>query len=184
MADDNNINEQGAQTPSSAPETPATPETAAAPAAPETPAAPVAAEAPAAAYSAPQPAASQMPPIPQPQATQQMPPQPSYQAPAPQPQPFYPPAPLMHLTGGMKFGWFVVGALLGIPGILVAWLTSADKLPQVKSETIKWSVIGCVVWIVLGFIFSMMIGGLITAAIAGAVGSMDPSYYSYGHGTW
>ena len=63
------------------------------------------------------------------------------------PQPVYPPAPLMQLTGGMKFGWLVVGALLGIPGIIIAWLANADKVAQVKSDALKFSIIGFVIWI-------------------------------------
>lgn len=93
-------------------------------------------------------------------------------------QPVYAPAPLTHLTGGMKFGWFVVGALVGIGGIVLAWLTNVDKIPSVKSEALKFSIIGFVVWIVLGIIMSMLIGGLITAALAGAMGSAG--YYDYG----
>ena len=78
----------------------------------------------------------------------------------PQPQPLYMPAPLMQLTGGMKFGWFVVGALMGIPGIVISWLVNVDKLPQVKSEALKWTIIGFVVWIVLGILISLAIGGI------------------------
>lgn len=112
-------------------------------------------------------------------------PQPAPQAqPAPQPaygqpyqQPMYAPAPLMQLTGGMKFGWLVVGALLGIPGIVIAWLTNADKAPQVKSDALKFAIIGFVIWIVLGIILSLAITGMVTAVVAGAVGSMGGGYH-------
>ena len=127
----------------------------------------------------PTPVAPEQPvPPAQPQApvATAMPPQQAYGTPQPQPQPAYLPAPLMRLTGGMKFGWFVVGALLGIGGIVLAWLTSVDKMPEVKSEALKWSIIGFAVWIVLGILMSLMIGGMITAMIAGAAGS-----YGYGH---
>lgn len=109
---------------------------------------------------------------------QQMPPQ---QPPMGQvPQPVYAPAPLTHLSGGMKFGWFVIGALLGIGGIVLSWLVNVDKIPQVKSDALKWSIIGFVVWIVLGIIFGILIVGSM-AAMMGAVGS-----YGYGgyHGSW
>ena len=112
-------------------------------------------------------------------------PQQPYQAPQPgyQPQPLYMPAPLMQLTGGMKFGWFVVGALMGIPGIVISWLVNVDKLPQVKSEALKWTIIGFVVWIVLGILISLAIGGMITALVAGAMGSAGYYGYDY-HGSW
>ena len=136
--------------------------------------------------AAPQPPATPpTEPLPQQQPSmgQQVPPaqpqpqQPMYGAPQPQPQAFYPPAPLMQLTGGMKFGWFVVGALMGIPGIVISWLVNVDKLPQVKSEALKWTIIGFVVWIVLGILISLAIGGMITALVAGAMGSAG--YYGY-----
>ena len=110
----------------------------------------------------------------QPPTGQQMP---------PQQQPMYMPAPLMQLTGGMKFGWFVVGALMGIPGIVISWLVNVDKLPQVKSEALKWTIIGFVVWIVLGILISLAIGGMITALVAGAMGSAGYYGYDY-HGSW
>lgn len=134
----------------------------------------------------PQPAPQAQPtPQPQPQPQQAVPPQPQ-PAPQPQPQPaygqpyqqpMYAPAPLMQLTGGMKFGWLVVGALLGIPGIVIAWLTNADKAPQVKSDALKFAIIGFVIWIVLGIILSLAITGMVTAVVAGAVGSMGGGYH-------
>lgn len=142
---------------------------------------------------APEPSAQPAPaPAPQSQPqTEQMPPQqqpPAYGAQqpmyTPQPQPVYPPAPLMQLTGGMKFAWLVVGALLGIPGIIISWLVNVDKMPQVKSDALKFAVIGFVIWIVLQVIFGMVIFGTISAAIYGMMGSMDyGSYGSYGHGS-
>ena len=129
------------------------------------------------------PAQPQQPPTGQQMPPQQQPyqaPQPGYQ---PQPQPMYMPAPLMQLTGGMKFGWFVVGALMGIPGIIIAWLVNVDKMPQVKSEALKWTIIGFVVWIVLGILISLAIGGMITALVAGAMGSAGYYGYDY-HGSW
>lgn len=143
---------------------------------------------------APQPPATPEPPTEpmpqqQPPMGQQVPPaQPAPQQPqpmpyaAPQPQPFYPPAPLMQLTGGMKFAWLVVGALMGIPGIIIAWLVNVDKMPQVKSDALKFAIIGFVIWIVLGFLIGLAIGGMMTALVAGA---MSYGGYDYGyHGTW
>lgn len=131
---------------------------------------------------APQP---QQPPMGQPVPPQPQPqPQPQYySAPQPQPQPFYPPAPLMQLTGGMKFAWLVVGALLGIPGIIIAWLVNVDKMPQVKSDALKFAIIGFVIWIVLQFILGMILFGMVSAAVYGVAGSMGGYDYGY-HGSW
>lgn len=143
--------------------------------------------------TAPQPPVASEPPTEpmpqQPPVSQQVPPaQPQPQQPvyaAPQPQAFYPPAPLMQLTGGMKFAWLVVGALLGIPGIIIAWLVNVDKMPQVKSDALKFSIIGMVIWLVLGFLMGLLITGMVTTMVAGAMGSMDLGSYSYGyHGSW
>lgn len=125
------------------------------------------------AYQQP-PMAQPVPPQPQPQ-----PQQPPMYAPQPQPQPVYAPAPLMQLTGGMKFAWLVIGALMGIPGIIIAWLVNVDKMPQVKSDALKFSIIGFVIWIVLGFLIGLMFAGMMATIVAGAT--------SYGHGyygTW
>ncbi len=124
--------------------------------------------------SAPQQAAASSPVPPQPAPASQQP-----YSEAHQQQPFYPsqpvvpPAPLAALTGGMKFGWFVIGALVGIPGIILAWLVNADKLPQVKNDAVKFSIIGFVVWVVLGVIMCVGFLGMVAAAVSGA------GYYSY-----
>lgn len=127
------------------------------------------------------PGASQMPP------TQPQPGQPYAQAQQHQPyeqpmyaQPVYPPAPLMKLSGGMKFAWFVIGALVGIPGILLAWVCNADKYPQVKNDAVKFSAIGFAVWMLAGIILTVMVGGLLAAFVA----AVDPSYYGAYAGTW
>ena len=139
--------------------------------------------------SVPDSAGSQMPayqqaaPYQQPPMNQHVPPQPMYGA--PQPQPVYAPAPLMQLTGGMKFAWLVVGALMGIPGIIIAWLVNVDKMPQVKSDALKFAIIGFVIWIVLQFIFGMIVFGTISAAMYGLMNSVDMGSYNYGyHGSW
>ena len=72
------------------------------------------------------------------------------------------------LTGGKKFGWLVVGMLLNIPGMLIAWLTNADKSEQVKRDAILWSVIGFGIGVVLNLILFTMLTGVILAGIGGA----------------
>lgn len=126
----------------------------------------------------PQPA-SQPQPAPQPQPMPQAVPQPQPQQPYGQPyqQPVYAPAPLMQLTGGMKFGWLVIGALMGIPGIVLAWLVNADKAPQVKSDALKFAIIGFVIRIVLGILLSLAITGMVTAVVAGAMGTVGGGYH-------
>ena len=133
------------------------------------------------------PAASQVPPAgaqpyaqPQPQQPYA---QPQPQQPYAQPvyaQPVYQPAPLTKLTGGMKFAWFVIGALVGIPGIILAWVCNVDKYPQVKSDAVKFSAIGFAVWIVLGILLCMMVGGMLAAAVAG----YGSGYYDYYGTMW
>lgn len=154
------------------------------PASPQTPAQSVPQQQPQAQPGAqPQsgPGASQVPPA------QPQPGQPYAQAQQHQPyeqpmyaQPAYPPAPLMKLSGGMKFAWFVIGALVGIPGILLAWVCNADKYPQVKNDAVKFSAIGFAVWMLAGIIFTVMIGGMLAAFVA----AVDPGYYGTYGGTW
>lgn len=148
-------------------------------------------EEPAKAPSQPGPAPQQQPQSAQvPPAASQVPPagaqpyaQPQPQQPYAQPvyaQPVYQPAPLTKLTGGMKFAWFVIGALVGIPGIILAWVCNVDKYPQVKSDAVKFSAIGFAVWIVLGILLCMMVGGMLAAAVAG----YGSGYYDYYGTMW
>ncbi len=128
--------------------------------------APQAAPAQAPSYSAPAPDASSAQQAP---SSAPVPPQPT-----PAAQPCYPqqpamPAPLTALSGGMKFGWFVIGALVGIPGIILAWLVNVDKLPQVKNDAVKFSVIGFAVWVVLGVLACIGFLGMVAAAV-GSIG--------------
>lgn len=86
------------------------------------------------------------------------------------------PQPLQQLTGGMKFGWFAVSLLLGIAGIILAWLINVDKAPQVKSDAIKWSAIGAVIGILISlFYVTVVLGGLM---------SMGASISSVGGFSW
>lgn len=68
------------------------------------------------------------------------------------------------LTGGMKFGWLLVGLFLNIPGMLIAWLTNVDKHPQVKKDAITWSVVGFGISIALGILFTVILTGILAAA--------------------
>lgn len=99
--------------------------------------------------------------------------------------PAYQPAPqvvvpqIMALTGGQKFGWFVVGFLGNIIGMLLAWLVNVDKAPQVKSDAIKFAVIGFVVAIVLEVILFAFVGVAMMAAMGSVVDAMSAYPYYY-----
>lgn len=71
------------------------------------------------------------------------------------------------LSGGMKFGWLVVGFLLNIPGMLIAWLTNADKHPQVKHDAIMWAVIGFGIGVVLNIVLFTTVVNFALAGIGG-----------------
>lgn len=106
-------------------------------------------------YGAPM-GAYQQPPYQQ-QPYQQQPyqqPQPGYQQPSPAPTG----QPLVSLTTGMKAGWFGVGVFASFAGILLAWLVNADKAPQVKSDAMKWSLVGFAVSILLNIAYLWMVG--------------------------
>lgn len=100
--------------------------------------------------------AYQQPPYQQ-QPYQQQPyqqPQPVYQQPSPAPTG----QPLTSLTTGMKAGWFGVGVFASFAGILLAWLVNADKAPQVKSDAMKWSLVGFAASILLNIAYLWMVG--------------------------
>lgn len=84
---------------------------------------------------------------------------PTYQTAAPMPAPQ-----LTQLTGGQKFGWLVVGFLGSIIGMLLAWLVNIDKAPQVKSDAIKFSVIGFVISIVIQIVIVAFVSFVVMAA--------------------
>lgn len=120
-------------------------------------------------------------PTPQPQQpydAQQPPATPQPQAYAAPQQNYYAPqvAPVAtELSGGMKFGWLVIGAFMGISGILLAWLTNAGNPQKMKSDAIKFAIIGLVINIVLIFLGSMILG----TAVASIIYSAMPSSYYY-----
>lgn len=110
----------------------------------------------------------------QPQTTQ-IPPaysMPTYQTSAPMMAPQ-----LTQLTGGQKFGWLVVGFLGSIIGMLLAWLVNIDKAPQVKSDAIKFSVIGFVISILLQVILVAFVGVAMTAVMSSYIDALNLMYY-------
>lgn len=129
-------------------------------------------------YGQPQPGNGQMPNAQQAPgfsyASNQMPNQP-YGQPQPgysqTPPIYYQPAPLEKLTGGMKFGWFAVSFLVGIAGIILAWLVNVDKAPQVKSDAMKWSIVGAVANIVFSLLYMTVVFGGIMGVATSTLGS-------------
>lgn len=120
-----------------------------------------------------QQAAQPASPVYQQQASYQDPYQGAYQSPdydAARPIPPYTPAgeaPLTELTGGMKFAWLVIGFLLTIPGMILAWLVNVDKRPQVKKDAITWAVIGFSINAAIGLIACLAFAGIVAAAMYG-----------------
>jgi hypothetical protein len=129
-------------------------------------------------HSAAQPSTQPTQPTPNPvPPTYQQPAQPTCQQ---QPvQPVAAPAPLTQLSGGMKFGWFVIGVLVGIPGILIAWLANVDKFPQVKAEAVKFSAIGLVVWAVLWTLACLGFLSIVASVLSSLFGDFSSSYGMY-----
>ncbi|MEI7735906.1 MAG: hypothetical protein WCI49_10590 [Ferruginibacter sp.] len=52
-------------------------------------------------------------------------------------------------TEGFHIGGFALGFLVGLIGVLIAYLINDDK----KRNRVKWAWIGCVAWIVIYFAF-------------------------------
>ena len=77
----------------------------------------------------------------------------------------------MRLSGGMKFAWLVIGFLMGVPGILIAWLVNVDKFPQVKSDAVKFSVIGFAINFVIVILLFVGYFALIMSIIAATTNS-------------
>jgi len=55
------------------------------------------------------------------------------------------------LSGGAKFGYLVLGLVLSVVGVVIAWLVNRGKPTQ--GDAIKFSVIGLVISVVLWIIF-------------------------------
>lgn len=83
---------------------------------------------------------------------------------------------LTRLSGGMKFGWLVVGLFLGIPGMVIAWLANVDKHPQVKHDAIMFSVIGFVITLVLDIIAIVAFAGIVAATVS-SLGAYSGMYF-------
>ncbi len=125
------------------------------------------------------PAQDAVPPAGQVPPSGQVPPQQPYAAPAAQVPPMpqnMPGMPLLYLTGGMKFGWAVLGFFMGPIAILIAWLTSAHNFPQAKSEAVKFTLVGFLVSLV-GWVLLLMLFGFTACAAIGAAGSSLAYYY-------
>lgn len=124
-----------------------------------------------------QPEAQHMPP---PEAGHMPPPPPAGAGAPPHGAPHHHPphvAPLQELTGGMKFGWAVIGFVLGWVAILLAWLVSADKAPAVKKDAIKFSLIGFIVACIVCIVATFLFGGIIASMAMGMASSGCPVYY-------
>lgn len=118
-------------------------------------------------------------------ANAQSAPVPPYAQQAPQP---FPPQPALvpQLTGGMKFGYFALGFLGNLLGILIAWLINADKHPAIRNSAIKWSVVGFACTFVIGILIGIAVMGFIgtvVAAVGAGAYTADPSSFSY-YGTF
>jgi hypothetical protein len=61
------------------------------------------------------------------------------------------------LSGGAKVGYFALGFLLGLIGVLIAFLVNKDKEQKIKSDALKFSIIGLVVTFVLGIVLSVTV---------------------------
>jgi hypothetical protein len=55
------------------------------------------------------------------------------------------------VTSGFHLGGFVLGLLLGIIGVLIAYLINDDK----KHERVKWAWIGFAIWLVVIIIIAV-----------------------------
>lgn len=85
--------------------------------------------------------------------------------------------PLLYLSGGMKFGWALVGFLLGPVAILLAWLTNLTNYPEAKNEAIKYSIIGFVVMLLIGFLLTTLFGVAACSAVSSMANMADPRYW-------
>ena len=67
-----------------------------------------------------------------------------------------PPPPSVELSGGMKAACFFIGFLMGIPGLLVAFVIGNDKPPTIKNGIFKFAVIGLAVSIGISVLVSCL----------------------------
>jgi hypothetical protein len=90
-----------------------------------------------------------------------------------QEQPAGPHGEYTHLSGGMKFGWGVLGFFLGPLMILVAWLTMASSTGEMRNDAVKAALIGFLIQLAIILIFSVLFGALACSAMS----SMYPNGY-------
>lgn len=107
-------------------------------------------------------------PIP-PQGASTVPPQPQpTMPPNPMPQPGFVPEP--SLTGGLKFGYFALGFLGNLLGVLVAWLINADRHPAIKASAVKWALVGFACTFLIGIFLAVSVAGIFGAIATAAIG--------------
>ncbi len=83
--------------------------------------------------------------------------------------------PLLSLSGGMKFGWLLIGLFMGLLGILLAWLTNAHNFPQARNDAVKFALFGFLISFVISVVMALLIGSLILSIIS----SFSSAYYYY-----
>lgn len=69
------------------------------------------------------------------------------------------------LSGGAKFGYFILGFFLGLIGVLIAWLVNKNGYQEIKSGAIKFSLIGFAVTFVLNLIAAFTIWPVMFATL-------------------
>lgn len=77
------------------------------------------------------------------------------------------------LSGGAKFGYLALGFFLALIGVLITYLVNRDKAPEIKSQAMKFSIIGCVIVVALGIISTIASMALIGSMVA------TTGYYGY-----
>lgn len=67
---------------------------------------------------------------------------------------------MRELSGLAKFGYFCIGLVGGLPGVLFAWFAGKDGWGWSEGGKM-WAWLGCLFFIILGFIM-LLTGGLVT----------------------
>lgn len=76
-------------------------------------------------------------------------------------------------TGGQKAGWFFVGMLAGVPGVLIASLANVNH-PD-RSTATKMALIGMAAWIVIFIVIFFMAACTTSMLVSGIAASA--TYY-------
>ena len=82
-------------------------------------------------------------------------------------------APQQSWTGGQKAGWFFVGMLAGVPGVLIASLANVNH-PD-RSTATKMALIGMAAWIVVLIVIFFMAACTTSMLVSGIAASA--AYY-------